>query len=43
MADMEKLQERLYEKLHRRPAGIDRMDRLWEAGSPQVQLQAALL
>ena len=31
MADMERLQERLYEKLHRRPAGIDRMDRLWEA------------
>ena len=31
MADMQRLMERLYEKLHRRPAGIDRMDRLWEA------------
>ena len=31
MADMNRLMERLYEKLHRRPAGIDRLDRLWEA------------
>lgn len=31
MADMERLLNRLYEKLHRRSAGIDRMDRLWEA------------
>ena len=31
MANMQRLMEQLYEKLHRRPAGIDRMDRLWEA------------
>lgn len=42
MADMERLMERLYEKLHRRPAGIDRMDRLWEAAVllPIVQTEA---
>lgn len=31
MAEMKDLKNTLYEKLHRRPAGIDRMDRLWEA------------
>ena len=25
------LQKILYERLHRRPAGIDKLDRLWEA------------
>lgn len=31
MSEMDKLQQVLYERLHRRPAGIDKLDRLWEA------------
>lgn len=31
MNKMDKLQQVLYERLHRRPAGIDKLDRLWEA------------
>lgn len=31
MNKMDKLQQVLYECLHRRPAGIDKLDRLWEA------------
>ena len=31
MSEMDKLQRLLYERLHRRPAGIDKLDRLWEA------------
>lgn len=31
MSKLDALQEILYEKLHRRPAGIDKLDRLWEA------------
>lgn len=31
MDKMDKLQSMLYERLHRRPAGIDKLDRLWEA------------
>lgn len=31
MTDMNKLQQILYEKLHRRKPGIDKLDRLWEA------------
>ena len=31
MSEMDKLQRILYERLHRRPAGIDKLDRLWEA------------
>ena len=31
MDKMEKLQAILYERLHRRPPGIDKLDRLWEA------------
>mgnify|MGYP000077414867 CR=1 FL=1 len=31
MDKMDKLQQILYERLHRRPAGIDELDRLWEA------------
>lgn len=31
MDKMNKLQQVLYERLHRRPAGIDKLDRLWEA------------
>lgn len=31
MSRMDKLQQVLYERLHRRPAGIDKLDRLWEA------------
>ena len=31
MENMDKLQQVLYERLHRRPPGIDKLDRLWEA------------
>ncbi len=31
MNDLEALQQGIYEKLHRRPAGIDKLDRLWDA------------
>lgn len=31
MSDMEKLRQVVYESLHRREAGIDKLDRLWEA------------
>lgn len=31
MDTLEALQEGIYEKLHRRPAGIDKLDRLWDA------------
>lgn len=31
MNDLEALKQGIYEKLHRRPAGIDKLDRLWDA------------
>lgn len=31
MAELDRLQALLYAKLHRRPAGIDKLDRLWDA------------
>ncbi len=31
MREIDKLKDFLYDKLHRRPAGIDKLDRLWEA------------
>lgn len=41
MDKMDKLQKILYERLHRRPAGIDKLDRLWEAAVllPLVQTE----
>lgn len=41
MDKMDKLQQVLYERLHRRPAGIDKLDRLWEAAVllPLVQTE----
>ena len=41
---MEKLQQVLYERLHRRPPGIDKLDRLWEAAVllPLVQTEAGI-
>lgn len=41
---MDKLHRLLYERLHRRPAGIDKLDRLWEAAVllPLVQTQEGI-
>ena len=44
MENMKKLQEVLYERLHRRPVGIDKLDRLWEAAVllPLVQTEEGI-
>ena len=44
MGNMEKLQAILYERLHRRPPGIDKLDRLWEAAVllPLVQTEEGI-
>ena len=44
MDKMEKLQAILYERLHRRPPGIDKLDRLWEAAVllPLVQTEKGI-
>lgn len=44
MDKMHKLQEILYERLHRRPPGIDKLDRLWEAAVllPLVQTEEGI-
>ena len=44
MEKMQKLQEVLYERLHRRPPGIDKLDRLWEAAVllPLVQTEEGI-
>ena len=44
MENMKKLQEVLYERLHRRPPGIDKLDRLWEAAVllPLVQTEEGI-
>ncbi len=44
MDQMQKLQQMLYDKLHSRPAGIDKLDRLWEAAVllPLVQTEAGI-
>ena len=41
---MDKLQSVLYERLHRRPPGIDKLDRLWEAAVllPLVQTEEGI-
>lgn len=44
MEKMEELRQVLYERLHRRPAGIDKLDRLWDAAVllPLVQTDEGL-
>ena len=44
MDKLKQLQEILYERLHRRPPGIDKLDRLWEAAVllPLVQTEQGI-